>query len=390
MDRLNDPRGSGANGSIDEWAGRGGLPRLRGMKLVSVAIVGALLVAASPARADAGDVIDVLEAPGDSASGLGWDGEHLWVANLQTALGGGSNVVTQHDPDSGDELGEFGMAAGHIFHGLAFDATGDIWTDDFNQVDVLLNDIVRVDPDNGDILETRPAYGTIYGVAIDVATERMFQVDNHGENAFDGDLYVLDLGSGDLIDGPIETSVRGARGVAWDGAALWVASNETDTVYRVDVADGTTITHIVGPGEGGVEGVAYGDGCLWISDTSDDMIYRVDTGEADLPECTLDKEPEGETDGGEEETAGSEESGSADTTTSNGTSGGSTSAAPPNHDSTEGGDPPASDSGGAASAPADPPSDPRGSGCSCRTDTRPPVLLPTLLLLACYRRRLSR
>ena len=338
------------------------------MMVSTVAMVGALFF---------GGVIDVVEAPGDSASGLGWDGEHLWVANLQTALGGGANVVTQHDPDSGDELDSFGMAPGHIFHGLAFDAAGDIWTDDFNQTDVLLNDIVRVDPASGDILETRPAYGTIYGVAIDLATERMFQVDNHGDNVFEGDLYVLDLVSGALLDGPIETSVRGARGVAWDGAALWVASNATDTVYRVDVADGTTIAHIVGPGEGGVEGVAYSDGCLWISDTSDDMIYRVDTGQPDLPECSIAEEPEGETTTGGADTAGSEETGSPHTSTS----GGSTGAATTGDASTGGWDPPAGETGDVATAPADSPSEPRGSGCSCRTNGSPPPLLGLWLLL---------
>lgn len=271
------------------------------------------------AHADPGDVLTSFAAPGDSGSGLGWDGRTLWVANLQTALGGGSNRVTWHDPSSGEELGGWNMAFGDVFHGMAFDASGELWTDNFNTDDLLLTDIVHVDRDTGAVLDVYPAYGTIYGVAIDPATDRLFQVDNHsvepGGGAMAGDLYVVDLGTGGLLDGPIDTGILGARGVAFDGQTLWVASNTTDSLYRIDIETGEQLVQFAAPGAGGVEGLTWDGGCLWYSDTSDDTIYRVDHGQADLPECT-----EGSTGGtgGGSDDGGSDDGGSSGAGSSDG------------------------------------------------------------------------
>jgi MYXO-CTERM domain-containing protein len=246
----------------------------------------ALLASARPAAADAGDVIASFPAPGDSASGLGWDGSHLWVANLQTALGGGSNRVSRHDPISGAELSGFDMKGSDVFHGLAFDGSGAIWTDNFNKASILDTDIVKIDA-LGNTLAVYPAHGTIYGVAL-AADGRLFQVDNHsvepGGDDQPSELYVLDGGM-KMIVGPVALGLQAARGVAFDGVALWVASNASDSLYRVDVATGATLAQFTAPGQGGVEGLAWDGQCLWVSDTRGDTIYRVHHGQSDLPAC---------------------------------------------------------------------------------------------------------
>ena len=244
---------------------------------------------AGEARAASGDTIASFASPGDSASGLGWDGEHLWVANLQTALGQGANRVTKHDRISGAELGGFDMQGTDVFHGMAFDEVGNIYSDNFNKTVILDTDIVKIDQ-AGNTLAVYPAFGTIYGVALDLSQRRLFQVDNHsvepGGNDMPSDLYVLDMDTMALISGPIELSLVAARGVAWDGGTLWVASNSSDSVYRIDVDTGATVAQFVAPGEGGVEGLTWDGQCIWISDTRGDVIYRVDHGQADLPPCT--------------------------------------------------------------------------------------------------------
>jgi DNA-binding beta-propeller fold protein YncE len=249
-----------------------------------------LVTAGASASASAGppEIIASFPSPGDSASGLGWDGQTLWVANLQTAVGGGENRVTQHDPRTMAELGGFDMPATDIFHGLAFDADGLIWTDNFNKSNILLTDIVRVDR-AGTTLQVFPAHGTLYGVAYDLDARRLFQVDNHsvepGGNALPSDLYVVDPDDGGLLSGPIPLSFPGARGIAWDGEALWIASNATDSLYRVDVDTGATLAQLVAPGAGGTEGLAYDGRCLWVSDTQSDTLFVVSPQEPSLPVC---------------------------------------------------------------------------------------------------------
>jgi len=54
-------------------------------------------------------------------------------------------------------------------------------------------------------------------------------------------------------------------GLAWDGEALWVADEDTDTIYKLDPADGRVISSFKTPGSQ-VCGLAWGDGLLWYAD----------------------------------------------------------------------------------------------------------------------------
>jgi hypothetical protein len=277
---------------------------------------------ANTAAGAAGDPIASMPSPGDSASGLGWDGRHLWVANLMTATGGGTNRVSQHDPITFDELHGFDMQGSDVFHGMAFDADGNIWVDNFNKAAIVDTDIVKIDS-NGNTLEVHPAQGTIYGVALS-DDGRLFQVDNHsvepGGNDMPSDLYNLDAETLAVLAGPIELSLNAARGVAFDGSALWVASNDSDSVYRVDVDTGLTLAQFTAPGEGGVEGLTWDGRCLWVSDTRGDVIYRVDHGQADLPEC-IPFPPPGEGGGEASATSSAASTGAGGTATGAGSSG---------------------------------------------------------------------
>lgn len=257
--------------------------------LLSGLTIVALLSASGAADAAPGDVIASFPWSEDSASGLGWDGETLWVANLQTATGGGKNRVTQHDPTTMQEMGGFDMPGTDIFHGLAFDEDGRIWTDNFNKSVILLTDIVQLDRD-GNTMKVLSGQGTLYGVAYDREERRIFQVDNHsvedGGNSMPSDLFIVDPDDGSVLSGPVPLQFSGARGVAWDGEALWVASNVTDSLYRVDIDSGATLAQLSAPGGGGTEGLTFDGNCLWVSDTQSDTIFVVDPGHLEPTTCT--------------------------------------------------------------------------------------------------------
>jgi sugar lactone lactonase YvrE len=65
-------------------------------------------------------------------------------------------------------------------------------------------------------------------------------------------------------------------GLAWDGEALWVADNTTNSIYQLDPADGHIIASFKAP-EGQVSGLAFGDGHLWCADLGSAVIRQLDT-----------------------------------------------------------------------------------------------------------------
>jgi outer membrane protein assembly factor BamB len=217
-------------------------------------------------------VVSSFPSPGDSPSGLGWDGSTIWVANLRTATGGGHNRISQHDPLTGAEVGGFYMRSGSYYHGLSFDPSGNLWADDF------YDEIVQLSR-TGTVLRTMPAAGRIYGLAFVPATGRLLAV-----SFSDRTLYELDATSG-AIQRSVSLSIPDSStgGAAWDGTALWVVGVSTRTIYRVDPKSGAVLAQFAATGR--PEGIAYDGACLWISDTQHDRIYRVDHGEATLPSC---------------------------------------------------------------------------------------------------------
>jgi len=66
-------------------------------------------------------------------------------------------------------------------------------------------------------------------------------------------------------------------GLAWDGEALWVADESTDTIYKLDPANGRVISSFKTPGDQ-VCGLAWGDGILWCADNGTKKLQQLDAG----------------------------------------------------------------------------------------------------------------
>ncbi len=64
-------------------------------------------------------------------------------------------------------------------------------------------------------------------------------------------------------------------GLAWDGAALWVADRKTDLLYRLDPSTGSTLGRIEAPGFHPA-GLAWDGSRLWCLDQGEKLIYRLD------------------------------------------------------------------------------------------------------------------
>ncbi len=327
-----------------------------------------------------GEVVSGFAAPGDSPSGLGWDGTHLWIANLATAQGG-EDELTRHDAATGVEVSALPMPPGRYLHGIAFDSPTTFFADD------LYTDLVHLDS-AGSVLSSFGAQGMTYGVAFDPTSARLFQADWTTAT-------LHELTTGGALVGSVALALDAEAmlgGLAWDGIALWTVGITTETIYRVSPSDGAVLTSFAAPGPG-PEGIAWDGACLWISDTSTDLVQRVDHGVPSLPLCP--DEPGGTTASattatGAGATTGSGPSGVGATTGSATGSGG------PSSSSATGGAPGDGDggAGGADSAEEDAEYEYGSPMCSCAAPGAPtegwiPGLLGLVAALAGRRARRS-
>jgi sugar lactone lactonase YvrE len=245
------------------------------MRAKDVFFVGAAVCLLSgAAAASPGQVLRAFTAPGFSPSGLGWDGASIWVANLRTASQGGLDRVTSHDPVTFAQQAVFTMPAGHYYHGMAFDAAGNLYADD------LYTKIVKLTK-GGAQLAQRSAQGMAYGVAVVPSSGNLLQVDWQTRT-----LHELTMAGASVGATPLAMTDANTGGIAFDGATLWVVGMQTDTVYRVNTATGATVATFPAPGTQ-IEGIAWDGKCLWMSDTSLDRVIVVDHGQSDLPTCTV-------------------------------------------------------------------------------------------------------
>lgn len=151
-------------------------------------------------------------------TGLAWDGQHFWVADLD------GGTLSEIDPATGKTLSTLD-APGYQPLGLAWDGS-QLWV-----VDALDKTAYAVDPKSG-------------------ITKRALPLDT---------------------DAP--------KGIAWDGTALWTVDARAGVINRLDEEDGTTFKSFPNPmaHERGDElGLAFDGAYLWVSDRLADAIYRVD------------------------------------------------------------------------------------------------------------------
>jgi len=66
-----------------------------------------------------------------------------------------------------------------------------------------------------------------------------------------------------------------ARGLAWDGAHLWMAEDDSKGLYMIDTLDGTVLDTIPTPGQANTQGVAWDGSYLWHAEY-DGSVYKID------------------------------------------------------------------------------------------------------------------
>ena len=191
--------------------------RRRSRALVAVT-VGVLLATVAAAKGVPGTVLRHLPLTMKTPTGLAWDGQHLWVADLDTAR------LYELDPADGTVLASLD-APGYQPMGLTWDGSK-LWV-----VDALDKTAYAIDPASG-------------------ITERALPLDT---------------------DAP--------KGIAWDGSTLWTVDAHAGVVSRLDDEDGTTFASFPNPrahARGDELGLAYDGVHLWVSDRLADTIYRMD------------------------------------------------------------------------------------------------------------------
>ncbi len=166
------------------------------------------------ASAITGEVINSFATPATCPTGLTWDGELLWLADLKTdtiyAVSSADGSVIQ-------------SLAAPTFRplGLAFDGEG-LW-------------------------------------CVCGEEERIYRI----------------LPATGLVTNTFESPITKPTGLAWDGKYLWVASRSEDEIHQISPQDGTTITSFPSPA-GYPQGLTYDGKYLWVADRITNRIYMVD------------------------------------------------------------------------------------------------------------------
>jgi len=195
------------------------------MTLLFCALALSAAATSEAATAVPGQVIASVPLELKTPTGLAWDGEAFWIADLDSA------TLSRVDPATGKVLRRLD-APGYAPMGLAWDGKA-LWV-----LDATDKKVDRIDVARGVTVKELP----------------------------------LDL------DTP--------EGLAWDGSALWLADARSGVLSRLDDEDGTTFSTVPCPTAGGPRktqeiGLAFEGKVAWVSDRITDALYRDDpkTGE---------------------------------------------------------------------------------------------------------------
>lgn len=151
----------------------------------------------------------------------------------------------------------------------------------------LTDDIIKVDPVDGDNLETE---NTLAALAFPSPTDMTydgshFWIVDWQSNTInevlpeDGRVLSTISGPSSLPAYDLNSSARNARpfGIAWDGRALWVSEQQEDKIYRVDPETGALLNVFNSPGSS-PKGLTWDGDSLWHVDQSSNTIYKLDAG----------------------------------------------------------------------------------------------------------------
>jgi hypothetical protein len=155
--------------------------------------------------------------------------------------------------------------------GLAFDGEH-LWN-----VDRRTDMIYRLDPDNGEVVDSLPAPGYVpRGLTWD--GKRLWVADAEDEL-----IYAVNPATR-IVEKTIYCPVSRPYGLAWDGKYIWIADDAGDRIHQISTEDGTTITSVTAPTPHPC-GLTFDGSHLWVSDRYQDMIYMVTVDAGDVIIC---------------------------------------------------------------------------------------------------------
>lgn len=207
-------------------------------------------------QAQIGQVVHSIPSPADRPTGLAWDGQYLWVADI------GTNRIYKLDPLNGNVVLSFPGPTNATINGLTWDGQY-LWCSDNGDNNI----IYKLETDSGKAVHSFKApTGSPRGLAFD-GKYLWYQ-----DSATDF-LYKIDTLSGTILQS-FEAPSGNNRGLAWDGKRLWSSDKEYDELYLIDTTYQSIIRILPSPGT-----YPYGLACageyLWSADYETDTIYKI-------------------------------------------------------------------------------------------------------------------
>jgi len=224
---------------------------MRANRLLSLAALAFLCISA---WAYPGKVVKAIKAPCGFATGLAFDGKHLWMADHR------QDRLVCLNPSNGSVIREV-PSPGFWPAGLAWDGRY-LWNVDAHQ-----KKIFKVDPKDGRILGAIDAPGgSPEALAWDGTT---LWVSDLGEKS----LMRIDLSDGTALQ-TFPIPAQSAQGLAFDGTYLWCADRMTDELYMMDPRSAEVIMVLKAPGPY-PRGLAFDGEYLWNVDYQKDSLYQL-------------------------------------------------------------------------------------------------------------------
>ncbi|MFH0778665.1 MAG: transglutaminase domain-containing protein [Candidatus Eisenbacteria bacterium] len=228
--------------------------RIRGRLVLVVALSLAGVLAQCVSYAYTGEVSRDFDSPSRYATGLTWDGKHLWICDWMEAK------AFEVEPGSGKPVGSLELPCGN--------PEDIVYADGFFFVCSGAGPLIyKFDPESGEVVTTFPGpESSPSALAWD------------GKNLWLADrgtamIYKLDPSDGTTIDYFPSPSPQ-IEAMAWDGRYLWAADRTRDELYMLSAEDGTVIIVADSPGPY-PSGLAFDGKWLWNVDFQNDTLYRL-------------------------------------------------------------------------------------------------------------------
>lgn len=219
--------------------------------------LGSSIISIIPITVEAypGEIIDWLECQGFWPTGLTWDGQYLWNADLS------DDKIYKINPSIHSIIDSFDSVGGSPW-GLAWDGQY-IWSAENEH-----SKIYKLNPSDGSVIKIIESPGmTPYGLTWD--GDFLWNADLNNRR-----IYKIDPSDGEII---YSFSCPGIAptGLAWDGEYLWNADFDYDKIYKLDPSNGKTIDTLDSPGKRPT-GLAWDGDYLWVVSEYYKKIYQID------------------------------------------------------------------------------------------------------------------